>query len=59
MPHKDSSYKSSTWDKSFLFTICGVLTAGILYGLNQLLAEEAGGDDATSAGSGGSGGGDD
>jgi hypothetical protein len=60
MPSKDSSgYKSNVWDKSFLLTISGVLIAGILYGLNQLLEEEVGGDDAVSAGSGGSGGGDD
>jgi hypothetical protein len=57
MPRKDSSYKASVWDKSLILTICGVLTVGILYGLNQLLADEPGADDS-SFGSGGSGDGD-
>jgi hypothetical protein len=39
---KDSSsaYRSNPSERYFFLTICSVLTAGILYGLNQLLAED-------------------
>ena len=54
--YSSSPYRSNVWERSFLLGICSVLTVGILYGLNTLLADEpqAAGDDA----SGGNGDGD-
>jgi hypothetical protein len=60
MPRDNSSsYQSNAAERGFFLAICSVLTAGILYGLNSLLAEhDAAGDDASSAATAASGAGD-
>jgi hypothetical protein len=40
MPSKDTSYKSSIWDQSFLLTIATVFAGGLLYTIDALCSPE-------------------